>query len=98
MENIESSDIGQLRKYSDVIHKIGDRSTMDHYLRLLTQTLINLNINSINPLVLASLCNNVCAKILIESLSTPITQQACDFITFMRDSNLLPPVYRRHFD
>lgn len=93
MESETNDNINFLNQYSEIVAKIENKETLDQFLHILTQKFAKLNLKSINSLILNSLCNNICAKILIMSLGQTIDQHIHDFVIFMRDNQIMPPVY-----
>ncbi len=73
MEGNTNDNINFLNQYSEIVAKIDDEPTLTQVLQILTAKLSKLNLRTINALILNSLCNNICAKILIMSISRPIS-------------------------
>lgn len=97
MEKDLNNDINQINKYADLIsHVINEQALLD-MLDEIRSKIPRLSIGDIHPLIINSLCNNICAKILTFSLKKEISQKCAEFINFMAQNLILPPVYRDIF-
>jgi len=97
MEKILNQENGFLNQFADAIAKMSLESNLDFLATSLLPRFRKANLAEVHPLVLSSLVNTVCAKILVHSITQPLSQAAIDFIDFAEDNQLLPPVYRVHF-
>lgn len=97
MEKQLSQESGFLNQFSEGLCRMSPDALPDFLTAVLLPRLRKANLNEVHPLVLHSLLDSVCAKLLIASISAPLTASAIDFIDFADENLLLTPVYRTHF-
>lgn len=97
MDKHLSQESGFLQQFAEGLARMGPEATLDFLAGTLLPRLRKANFVEVHPLVLASLINTVCAKILINTLSLPMNPVAVEFIEFAAEQQLLSPVYRAHF-
>lgn len=97
MEKILNQENGFLNQFAEAVAKMSPEANLDFLTGSLLPRFRKANLAEVHPLVLSSLVHTVCAKILVHSISQPLTQPAIDFIEFAEDNQLLPPIYRSHF-
>lgn len=98
MEKHLTQENGFLNQFADGLAKLGPDATLEFLVRSLLPRLRKANLAEVHPLVLNSIVNNVCAKILIATLSQPLSPAALDFLEFASGAQLLSPVFRVHFE
>lgn len=98
MEKDLNSDINQINKYSDLVSQVTTEQALLELLDEINRKLPQLSVSEIHPLIINSLCNNICAKILTLSLNKEMNPKCTEFINFMAQKLILPPVYKEIFD
>lgn len=93
MEKNLTQDISLLQQFSEMLARIDSENALDFLLNFFSSKLRKVALKDIHPLILNALANNVCAKVLILNPNSLFSQTTNDFIEFLNEQQLLPPVY-----
>lgn len=97
MERCVNQDVILLTHFSEIISKVESEDVFSQIVNFLGSKLKKVNLKDIHPLILNSLINNICAKILLLNQSTPISPLIFEFIDFLLIMKIIPPVYQSTF-
>ena len=98
MERESSNNINLINQYSEIVSQAVDEEKLNELTTVLLEKLKKVTLKEVHPLVINSLCNNVCARILTEFNGREISKQANELVEYMNEQSILPPVYKTLFD
>lgn len=89
----QQEDMLLLNHYSTILSGIILESELSKLILIFLEKMRKIEVKEINPLIINSICNNICAKIFLLTSPILVDQPVFEIIEFMLDQKILPPVY-----
>lgn len=97
---MENSDklLELLKTHAEMLSKITTIPNLEKITDLMRDILIQINLQSVNPLVLNFICNNIVAKIILIIKNSKIPPNSMNLLELMMEEELIDEVYQKNID
>jgi hypothetical protein len=97
-KELEVDKMHLVNEFSEIIAGIHSEEALNEIIMIFIAKLKKQTLKEIHPMILNSLCNNICAKVLIIMFDKDISKQVNEFVEYMNDQMIMPAIYKSYMD